>query len=81
MQHNSKRQQSRVRLFESGLQFHANGDKTLQNKYIAGLIYGGKQSESWCNNNDAIVSWNFWKTILNIVTEFYNHSFIKSNYS
>jgi phenylalanyl-tRNA synthetase beta chain len=48
MQHNTKRQQPRVRMFETGLQFHQKEDgKVEQNKYLAGLICGDSSPESW----------------------------------
>ena len=54
MQHNINRQQSRVRFFESGLQFHAASNEVVQKKHIAGLIYGPKQDESWANDSTEV---------------------------
>jgi len=50
LQYNLNRQQSRVRLFETGLSFvseDASVDKLIQTPMIAGLIYGGNSNESW----------------------------------
>ena len=50
LQYNLKRQQERVRLFESGLVF--NGcDDLKQDYHIAGLIYGKKYKKQWNNDN------------------------------
>lgn len=55
MQHNQKRQASRVRLFESGLSFKLNADGSfLQQPYLAGLITGAKANELWANNTAAV---------------------------
>ncbi len=54
MQHNINRQQTRVRLFESGLQFHAAADAVKQDKYLAGLIFGAQQEEAWSNSSKAV---------------------------
>jgi phenylalanyl-tRNA synthetase beta chain len=52
--YNVNRQQTRVRLFESGLQFHKVNGVTVQNKYIAGVIYGAKEQEGWANASQPI---------------------------
>ncbi|OUR90051.1 phenylalanine--tRNA ligase subunit beta [Gammaproteobacteria bacterium 42_54_T18] len=56
-QHNINRQQTRLRLFESGLIFKplnnagegskSAADNIEQTKMLAGLVYGGVQNESW----------------------------------
>ncbi|MCK4842831.1 MAG: phenylalanine--tRNA ligase subunit beta [Methylococcales bacterium] len=45
--YNTKRQQSRVRLFETGLRFINKDDKTLQQKMLSGLILGTSLAEQW----------------------------------
>lgn len=45
--HNTNRQQTRVRLFESGLRFVQTGDETKQEKMLAGLALGSALSEQW----------------------------------
>lgn len=52
--HNVNRQQTRVRLFESGLQFHQTANAIDQTKHIAGLIYGSCEQESWTNNSSSV---------------------------
>lgn len=44
---NRNRQQSRVRLFESGLRFRREGDATLQDAVIAGAACGSQTPEQW----------------------------------
>ncbi|UAW99799.1 phenylalanine--tRNA ligase subunit beta [Halopseudomonas nanhaiensis] len=55
VQHNLNRQQSRVRLFESGLRFvpQANGE-LLQQPMLAGIACGTRQPEGWANGNDKL---------------------------
>lgn len=45
--HNTNRQQTRVRLFESGLRFVQTGDEIKQEKMLAGLALGNALSEQW----------------------------------
>ncbi len=49
--HNLKRQQTRVRLFESGLKFTICNGELIQKPVLAGLVTGKVLSEKWCNNN------------------------------
>jgi len=46
-QHNLNRQQSRVRLFESGLSFIPDGEKIIQEPKLAGVLTGMAFPESW----------------------------------
>lgn len=46
-QYNVNRQQTRVRLFESGLRFVRKNDGTLQQKMLAGLALGSVYAEQW----------------------------------
>ena len=50
LQYNENRQRERLRLFESGLVFRKNGDKTEQLAMISGLISGTRYPENWSNN-------------------------------
>ena len=71
MGHNTKRHQGRIRLFESGLQFHINsenGDVVDQSEYLAGLIYGPNESESWANNSDAVDFYNLKGDVQSLLT-------------
>lgn len=45
--HNVNRQQSRVRLFESGMRFIARGEQLEQEPVLAGAITGARLPESW----------------------------------
>ena len=45
--HNTNRQQTRVRLFESGLRFVQQDGETLQEKMLAGLALGNVTAEQW----------------------------------
>ena len=50
LQYNLKRQQSRVRLFETGLTFKGQED-LRQELHISGLVYGNKYNKQWDINN------------------------------
>jgi phenylalanyl-tRNA synthetase beta chain len=45
--HNVNRQQTRLRLFESGLRFVVQNGETEQQKMLAGLVLGDVHSEQW----------------------------------
>jgi phenylalanyl-tRNA synthetase beta chain len=45
--YNLNRQQSRVRLFETGLRFMPQGEVLNQERMLAGLIYGSSSPEQW----------------------------------
>jgi phenylalanyl-tRNA synthetase beta chain len=45
---NVKRQQSRIRFFETGLSFQKTADGLEQRKKLAGAITGSLHSEQWC---------------------------------
>jgi len=47
LMHNVRRQQGRVRLFETGLIFGRQGKAVLQSKAIGGLAYGDRYPEQW----------------------------------
>jgi len=55
VQHNLNRQQSRVRVFESGLRFvpQPNGE-LLQQPMLAGIACGTRHPEGWANGNDKL---------------------------
>jgi len=50
-QYNQNRQQERIRLFESGLQFNQLGDQTKQDPVLAGLALGPAYPESWLQDS------------------------------
>ncbi len=45
--HNVRRQQGRVRLFESGLKFIPQDDDIKQEKWVAGVAWGASEPEQW----------------------------------
>jgi phenylalanyl-tRNA synthetase beta chain len=47
LQYNANRQQSRIRLFETGQVFIPSGDELQQIDRIAGVAYGARSPESW----------------------------------
>ncbi len=51
LQHNINRQQTRVRLFETGLSFVPSDNGLQQKSVISGLIYGDRDVESWSSEN------------------------------
>ncbi|WP_439135897.1 phenylalanine--tRNA ligase subunit beta [Pseudomaricurvus sp.] len=57
LQYNLNRQQDRVRLFETGQRFVAEGKgfaNLKQEPMLAGLIYGPRQDESWTGKSDNV---------------------------
>ncbi len=54
LQYNQNRQQSRVRLFETGQRFLAEGDSVVQENVLAGLISGKRQPEGWQATKDVV---------------------------
>ena len=54
LQHNLNRQQSRVRLFESGLRFVGQLDSLKQETMLAGVICGSRQPEGWANGREVV---------------------------
>lgn len=54
LQYNLNRQQSRVRLFESGLRFIGKLDGLQQEAVLAGVVTGSRLPEGWDQGRDAI---------------------------
>ena len=54
LQHNLNRQQSRVRLFESGLRFVGQLESLKQEAMLAGAICGKRLPEGWANGRDGV---------------------------
>jgi phenylalanyl-tRNA synthetase beta chain len=50
LKNNLARQQSRVRVFESGLTFIRTGEDIEQHPKLAGLLYGNVATEQWAQN-------------------------------
>ena len=53
-EHNLNRQQSTVRLFETGLRFVPTAGELDQHQVISGLICGARQSKGWSNQSDKV---------------------------
>ncbi|MFI8384919.1 phenylalanine--tRNA ligase subunit beta [Pseudomonas sp. NPDC079086] len=54
LEHNLNRQQSRVRLFESGLRFVGQLEGLKQELMLAGVICGGRLPEGWAHARDNV---------------------------
>ncbi|MGV6476486.1 phenylalanine--tRNA ligase subunit beta [Azotobacter vinelandii] len=54
LQHNLNRQQSRVRLFESGLRFVGQLDNLMQEAVLTGVVAGSRLPESWSHDREAV---------------------------
>ncbi|AYC32723.1 phenylalanine--tRNA ligase subunit beta [Pseudomonas cavernae] len=54
LQHNLNRQQSRVRLFESGLRFVGQLPGLKQEAMLAGVITGSRLPEAWANGREGV---------------------------
>ncbi|CBL44644.1 Phenylalanyl-tRNA synthetase beta chain [gamma proteobacterium HdN1] len=51
-EYNLNRQQTRLRLFESGLIFRQNAGELVQTVMLGGLIYGAAEAEAWANDRN-----------------------------
>ncbi len=49
LEYNQKRQQPRIRLFETGLRFVKNGEDIDQQPMLAGIVTGTQLPENWAN--------------------------------
>ncbi|KZY30033.1 MULTISPECIES: phenylalanine--tRNA ligase subunit beta [unclassified Oleiphilus] len=54
LSYNQKRQQPRVKFFETGLKFVQEGEEIVQTRMISGVVSGTVQNENWCNESRAI---------------------------
>ncbi len=54
LEYNSKRQQSHIRLFESGLRFVQHGEKLQQQRVLSGLVFGDKSPEQWSVSSESV---------------------------
>jgi phenylalanyl-tRNA synthetase beta chain len=54
LEHNLNRQQTRVRLFESGLRFVGQLEGLKQEPMLAGVICGGRLAEGWAHGRDDV---------------------------
>ena len=53
-QYNQNRQQSRVRLFETGQRFIPGADGLLQEVMLSGIVTGSRQPEGWANGAEKV---------------------------
>ncbi|QQD16823.1 phenylalanine--tRNA ligase subunit beta [Spongiibacter nanhainus] len=53
-EYNSKRQQDRLRLFEVGQRFNADGDTIVHTACLAALITGRRQPENWTASSEVV---------------------------
>ncbi|WP_210398202.1 phenylalanine--tRNA ligase subunit beta [Motiliproteus sediminis] len=54
MQHNQHRQQSRVRLFETGMRFIPTDGGLQQDQVLAGVVFGSRHPEGWTGKREAV---------------------------
>ncbi len=54
VQHNLNRQQTRIRLFESGLRFLGHLENLAQQPVIAGVVTGNRMAEGWCQGRESV---------------------------
>ncbi|MEH6652469.1 MAG: phenylalanine--tRNA ligase subunit beta [Motiliproteus sp.] len=54
MQHNQHRQQSRIRMFETGQRFIPTAEGLRQDNAIAGVVYGSYQPEGWSSEKRSV---------------------------
>lgn len=53
--YNLNRQQTRLRLFESGLVFNNVNGELVQTLMLGGLLYGAAEAEAWANNKSRAI--------------------------
>jgi len=54
LEYNQNRQQSRIRLFETGLRFVPQGDELQQEKMLAGVVAGTRHTKGWAHSSENI---------------------------
>ncbi len=54
LQYNANRQQSRIRLFETGQVFIPQGDGLRQVDHIAGVVFGSRMPEGWSSTKEPL---------------------------
>lgn len=54
LQYNQHRQQSRVRLFETGQRFLPKADELVQENVVAGILAGNRDAEGWTAGKDKL---------------------------
>ncbi|MEH6812602.1 MAG: phenylalanine--tRNA ligase subunit beta [Motiliproteus sp.] len=54
LQYNQNRQQGRIRLFESGQRFLSEEGSLVQDRVLAGVVYGSRYPESWSEAQQSV---------------------------
>jgi phenylalanyl-tRNA synthetase beta chain len=54
LSYNQKRQQNRIKLFETGLKFTRSDTEIEQTNMLAGVVTGTRHQENWCNEKQQI---------------------------
>ena len=54
LQYNQHRQQSRVRLFETGQRFQPKGEELVQENVVAGILAGNRDAEGWTAGKESL---------------------------
>lgn len=68
MQHNLNRQQNRVRLFETGLNFLPDGTEIIQEPKLAGVVTGAAFPESWARSEREVDFYDLKGDIENLLS-------------
>jgi phenylalanyl-tRNA synthetase beta chain len=68
MSYNKKRQQPRMKLFESGLRFYRQAGEICQDARIAGLLTGNNQSEQWSNESRPVDFFDIKSEVMSILS-------------
>ncbi len=81
LQYNLKRQQSRVRLFETGLCFIPDDNELQQRSHIAAVITGSQDSEGWLSQAKRVDFYDIKGSLESILkqSEQSNYQFVKSS--
>ncbi|MFE8071935.1 phenylalanine--tRNA ligase subunit beta [Marinobacteraceae bacterium S3BR75-40.1] len=54
VEYNQKRQQDRIRLFETGLRFIKEGEEIRQEPMLAGVVTGSRRPENWLGGAESV---------------------------
>jgi len=73
MQYNIKRQQDRVRLFETGLIFQGN-DNLQQKLMLSGCLYGNKYKKQWGIDNSLCDFYDLKQDVMSLICQFVDDS-------
>ena len=83
VRHNLNRQQSRVRLFETGLNFVPENDQLQQKPMIAGVVTGNNVPESWVSDQSPVEFYDVKgdvEALLKLSQVFDQFEFVKGNH-